>query len=102
MAFPALNGLGITCQFGRGNYGKGQRNTQGRSTIESGPQPGRGNVSRDLVLSASTRALIHDKAAEMVDVRIYEIFLVSWLFPFPQNVPEVVIRLPMYTLKRRN
>lgn len=66
---------------------------------QSGPQPGRGNVSRDLVLSASTRALIHDKAAEMVDVRL-RFFLFLGLLP--QNVPEIVIRLPMYTLKREN
>lgn len=44
------------------NYGKGQWNTLGGSE--------RGNVSRDLALSASTQALIHDKAAEMVGVRI--------------------------------
>lgn len=37
---------------------------------QSGPQPARGNVSRDLILSASTQALIYDKAAEMVDVHI--------------------------------
>jgi len=33
---------------------------------------------------------------------VYEICLVSWLFLLPQNVPDVVMRLPMYTLKRRN
>lgn len=44
------------------NYGKGQSNTRG----ETRPQAERGNRTCDLVLSASTQALIG--AAEMVDV----------------------------------
>lgn len=46
------------------NYGKGQSNTRG----ETRPQAERGNRTCDLVLSASTQAIIGDKAAEMVDV----------------------------------
>lgn len=56
-------------RHGKGTMGKASGIHKGEAK-QNGPEFVRGNVSRDLVLSASTQALIHNKAAEMVDVHI--------------------------------
>lgn len=62
-SLACADGPRIDWHYGGGTMGK-------PSGIHKGEARQREEMSRDLVLSASTQALIHDKAAEMVDVRI--------------------------------